>query len=56
MREALEFYADRKSWRAWEMRSECLEVVASNDLSFEGFMLPSGGKRARECLAKWGAS
>lgn len=51
---ALEFYADSKSWKFVDYKSEVRETIISTDLALEGMQFPFGGKRAREYFEKWG--
>jgi hypothetical protein len=61
LREALEFYAERDNWKFQSYSSEIKDTIKDSDLgckSFNGennfadYACPSGGRRARETLAK----
>lgn len=56
---ALEFYADRNNWIPFDYSQDVKDVIAVSDLGVKSYCekadyaLPSGGRRAREILAKY---
>lgn len=61
LRTALEFYADMDNWKIPSYSGGVKEIIAMSDLGcksfngendFKDFAIPSGGRRAREAIAK----
>jgi hypothetical protein len=47
---ALEWYSKRENWKLVDFSGEIMERIDPSDLSGEGYMCCSGGKRARQAL------
>lgn len=55
-REALEFYADRNSWKFYSYSNDCKDMIEFSDVGVKSYnevadyACGSGGRRAREAL------